>query len=493
MYTRFLDPNIFASYFREYVVDPKGDPAEVEFQKKISSAYIRAAEAQAIVSETISLNLFASDLNITQRMSSKSMELVCQVPSGSLFPAHYDGMKYSDFLLAHPKLVPFAFDIALLYEQAGNKEIADEIRKQTINFVRTSPKSPDPDDEHFLFSSLPGKFPVGVRRYCLEDTSRNESNLEHGVDLTRRLEIDVHYPAVQTKEPVYQIHRLNTDGVTDPSEKERLQNRWDRSQPDLEPSLEEKFPIIIFSHSFTSNANCCQNIVEPLVSHGYCVITINHPATNDRTFSLGHYQVPQIPRSAIFDVDSREAMTNAKDIEFVLNEIKTHKDFQAFLGESLDLDSPIGVFGQSLGGIAALEACRLQPSKIKAGLNLDGGFGYDPEPEKLVNQPFLTLLSNHEHDLDGLEQDEEIEEGEKEERQKLKKAYEKDMAAIEVFHKNNPKADRIPFPEAEHVDFSIVPAVWPKDPPNPYFKGIVKKTNKLVLNFFNLHLKEIAS
>jgi pimeloyl-ACP methyl ester carboxylesterase len=448
-----------------------------ECRNRILSIYHRSIEANAISSAMQSRNLFTSALSITKKMSGESEELVCHLPSHSLLPSTYEGMKLSELLQAHPKFELFAFDLALHYEKAGFKSFADEIRREVLNFKRTSPKSPNENDSHFLFPPLPGKFSVGTKRFYFEDPSRNETELGSQSDLTRRLEIDVYYPAVQTKEPEYQAFPLNTEWITDPSKKECLENLWVRSQPGLPPMREEKFPMIIFSHGYGCNSNFYQQIVEPLASHGYCVVTVNHPSTNVFTFSLGHYQLPM--RRVSDDPSASEAvLINTRDLEFVIDQINVHPDFRSFFGESLDFGA-IGVFGHSLGGTTSLEICRSLPEVVKAGLNLDGYFSYSTHPNSKVNQPFHTISAT------ALEPD--IKE---EDRRQREEDFKLNQEAYERLRQISPNASRTVFSDALHMDFCLIPMLPTfEGKPNPHYADIVRRTNEEVLKFFNQHLK----
>ena len=146
------------------------------------------------------------------------------------------------FSIAH------VFDGALGIERAGNKPLADEIRRAAIDCVSTSPTQPKVDDPHFLTPPLTGEFSVGVRSFCLEDASRNERDMGHLIDSTRRLEIDVYYPGVGSQEHGFRVQPfIIDDGFSDPVLLPQLQNSWTRSQPpDSLPLLKQSFPLFFF-------------------------------------------------------------------------------------------------------------------------------------------------------------------------------------------------------------------------------------------------------
>lgn len=393
-------------------------------------------------------------------------------------PAFEGIVAISNILKGYPDFAPYAFDVAMDMEKAGNKPIADKIRRIASGVIKTSISSPAIDDPHFLTSPLTGKHPVGVRSFYVEDASRNENDLGHDVNSPRRLELNVHYPALQNKEPSYRVD-ANVEEIAfpNPLKKEKFNNLWTRSQPGLEPSFDEQFPVVIFSHGWGQNHSEYQHIVEELASQGYCVITINHPFSNFVTSYMGHSQdlSQQDKFGTLGEIHqnqkiAEEVLINAKDIDFILHQIKTGQieDF-ASLSKIMDFDA-IGVVGHSMGGAAALQACRDTPA-IKAGINIDGKIFQNQEKEDISLPPFLII------NADGEEIDPAVTEKRKE---------------WDEFQHQHPLSTKIDIPNATHRGFTMSPLFIARETgkADGSFEEITRTTNQTIRSFFDLHLKK---
>lgn len=230
----------------------------------------------------------------------------------------------------HPQLAVDAYDLAMTAEKAGKKDVADVIRKQVVSITPTSPKSPLESDVHFLTPKLTGPYQVGVKKYYLEDSSRNEKDLGHEIDRTRRVMIDVHYPAVQSKEPEYRLQP--TYLVPSPYEYPplKVEGGWTRSQPDLHPVSEKKFPVVLFSPGMGCSHDYYQEMIEEISSHGFCVITVNSPFISGYTPFLGHSpeELPDVPLhdDKFIQRVNAEVENKAQDLKFVIEQIKTMEE-----------------------------------------------------------------------------------------------------------------------------------------------------------------------
>jgi predicted dienelactone hydrolase len=80
----------------------------------------------------------------------------------------------------------------------------------------------------------------------------------------------------------------------------------------------------------------------------------------------------------------------AEDLAFVIDRLIDIDSENNILRDKLDIDR-IGVFGMSLGGIAANEIC-LTDKRIRAGINMDGGL-YGTLLEAKLHVPFMFLNS----------------------------------------------------------------------------------------------------
>jgi dienelactone hydrolase len=123
--------------------------------------------------------------------------------------------------------------------------------------------------------------------------------------------------------------------------------------------------------------------VEELASHGYIVVAMDHPYGTDATV----FPDGRIVRSAIGggeDYSSQAAFEDfirkatdetkirARDARFVLDVLEKWNtaDPQGLLTGKIQMTS-VGIFGHSLGGTVAVQACWLDP-RFKAALDMDG-------------------------------------------------------------------------------------------------------------------------
>jgi predicted dienelactone hydrolase len=169
------------------------------------------------------------------------------------------------------------------------------------------------------------------------------------------------------------------------------------------------FPVLVFSHGFGESSLTYSAQLADLASHGFVVFGIEHPydafavwlpdgrvvpfaaalwdSARGRKNGAVAYQLAQVP-------------VRAADIRFVLDRIVDLDHAPAHNGlfaGRLDVKR-IGVFGHSLGGIAAASACRTDV-RIRACANedadddgrpFDGGTAAMP-----IKQPFLFMATGH--------------------------------------------------------------------------------------------------
>ncbi|OGX86765.1 hypothetical protein BEN47_12320 [Hymenobacter lapidarius] len=171
-----------------------------------------------------------------------------------------------------------------------------------------------------------------------------------------------------------------------------------------------RFPVLLFLEGVTGFRQMNTFQVEELVSHGYVVAALDQPGTAAAVvFPNGHRaaglpvaqlralirpsHVRSVPRARLFGralADTSLVPYLAQDVRFVLRRLAgLHQaDPHGLLTGRLDVQRA-GVFGISLGGIVAAEACRVEP-RLRACLVLDA-----PVPTAVVRaglrQPTLWL------------------------------------------------------------------------------------------------------
>lgn len=388
-----------------------------------------------------------------------------QIRIESAYERGVGSLDLGHLLKDHPVLIPDAYDLAMTAEKVGRKDVADAVRRHVVSVIPASPASPSNSDARFLTQELTGEYAVGVKKFYLEDASRNEKDLGHDVDRTRRVMIDVHYPATPNKEVGYRIQPTYANGPP-----LKVDGGWTRSQPGIAPVPEKKFPVVLFSPGWGCSHDFYQHIVEELASHGFCVVSVNSPFTSGFTCGdtafLGHDQ-PVLPDPEPGDeaelMFATEVMNKAEDLKFVMKQIKL--DAIEGLEGVLDKNS-IGVLGHSLGGSAGVQLSRSDKT-VKAGINLDGKLSGDDTNSQLEN-PFLNIITNG-----MIKPNNEIEEG-----------------IIKKFKEVHTDSHKLILHNADHMDFSSYDLFdWKGEPPDETQAPVRNITNNYVCAFFKTHLK----
>jgi predicted dienelactone hydrolase len=163
------------------------------------------------------------------------------------------------------------------------------------------------------------------------------------------------------------------------------------------------YPVVILSPGQGTNVEFFAGIAGELASHGYVVVGINHPYDVAAVALSGgevarHHPGPFEFRAHQDWVEGRVEERKA-DILFALEELaRLNESGDETLSGSVDL-ARVAVMGHSLGGIAAAEACRVEP-RFLACLNLDGiqpggAFSvYENAPPP--DQPFMMITKERE-------------------------------------------------------------------------------------------------
>ena len=147
------------------------------------------------------------------------------------------------------------------------------------------------------------------------------------------------------------------------------------------------FPLVVYSHGFTSTRDGGAYIQEFLASHGYVVVAVNYPLTN--------MNAPGGP-------NVKDVVNQPGDVSFLID---TLLEQSATPGHSLEdmIDaSRIGVTGISLGGLTSTLAA-FHPDwadgRIRASLSIAGPTAlFTPEFFQHRDVPFLMLAG----DIDAL-------------------------------------------------------------------------------------------
>lgn len=262
-----------------------------------------------------------------------------------------------------------------------------------------------PDWTHTTALPVPtGPYAVGVATIRLVDSTRPTSR--HLA--VRPLTVQVWYPAMRNGRPGAPY--LSEAGLLD----SMIQSKYlDLSEAELRGLGEVRvsvypdgrpvasptprgWPVILFSHGLGVARAGYSALSQELASRGYVVLTVDHPlggftlGPDGRVLTPGADSVPlsyqgHPYRSAVGDW--------ALDAGLVIRALARGTPLPA----SLVLDtSRVGMLGHSLGGAAALEACRIS-DLFRACTDMDGA-PFGEVETRGVGKPFLILLSEPDHD-----------------------------------------------------------------------------------------------
>jgi predicted dienelactone hydrolase len=206
-------------------------------------------------------------------------------------------------------------------------------------------------------------------------------------------------------------------------------------------AAEGSFPVLVFSHGYTSYVNQNTPLMEELASHGYVVFSLGHTYDASVVFPDGRVRgfgdhVARWMETAFENqeelleemeilVQSEDPATRRELLQKQIDQARRDKANRLGVGLSwdiwvedrlrffevleglqsgtrpsrftgrLDLET-IGLFGMSFGGATAAEVCHLDP-RCRAAINIDGGhmYGYDSDLlDGNISKPLLMVHSS---------------------------------------------------------------------------------------------------
>jgi hypothetical protein len=146
---------------------------------------------------------------------------------------------------------------------------------------------------------------------------------------------------------------------------------------------ERRYPVVLYTPSWSGIRTECTLQVEELASHGYVVVGIDHPYSSrivafpdgriaHRRFLGNEDYSSEAAMEAFVRTADQQVEIRAIDASFVLNSLErlNGNDPDGLLTGNLDL-ARAGIFGFSLGGGTAAQACWLD-RRFQAGLDMGG-------------------------------------------------------------------------------------------------------------------------
>lgn len=252
---------------------------------------------------------------------------------------------------------------------------------------------------------LTGSHPVGARRKILMDASRRDP---WAPATSRELMVDVHYPAAQESFPLehYYLSNAATElGIQEwaPKQEKRLglvadEVNWQFRTHGHEwaPVADGSYPVLLLSAGPERMRTSYRGLAEELASHGYIVVSIDHPYDSAVVEFYPKRRVVE-PADAMVDVPREIAdETRARDIEYVAGHLA---DVDAAVARAADQEH-VGLLGwtgvgtpqlsrlRSIAGVHAIASIGGLPSTVDTA-----GAGETPllmiAPERSVARPVV--------------------------------------------------------------------------------------------------------
>jgi len=252
------------------------------------------------------------------------------------------------------------------------------------------------------FTKPTGPYGVGTHDYHWVDAARPELFTKDSTD-KRHLMVQIWYPADISLGATPAKYVRNPDEFANPAEFKPVLHVITNSVLDAPVArAERKYPVLLYNHGGGWNRFSATFNVEQLASHGYIVVSIEHP---------GFSKIAAFPDGYRFAGDTLQFKPTGKmkddlaaswawlgdvvfvswmkDATFALDKIEElNRDAGSPLVGRLDLDR-IGALGWSFGGAAAIELSRSDP-RIKAAVDHDGQL-FGAVRDVGTRRPFMLL------------------------------------------------------------------------------------------------------
>ena len=322
------------------------------------------------------------------------------------------------------------------------------------------------------FKTPSGNYEVGTRSVMLT----NNKNKKNEKDMM----IQLYYPSVDNKGK-FTDYSLDIDALR--HELARTQGMPDmitghmnqiktHSYLDGKVASDETFPLLIFSHGMTlyNRQNTFQ--LEELASYGYVVAAVNYTKDSALTLFENQAYVPYEDKDLTLDYLDKHNLEWQADARFVLDSLldKKNKKYDDVM-KQVDTDK-IGALGHSYGGATSTYSL-INDDRIKAAINMDGGFYGPAIKEGDITKPFLLMNAS-----DTIKN---MKEG-------------KDPLFVECGIRNDqvnqPGVYKLILPNTDHGSFTDLAGFSPLIAvKNADYKKTFETINQVSLGFFDQHLK----
>ncbi|MDO4260344.1 MAG: hypothetical protein Q4C87_12575 [Actinomycetaceae bacterium] len=339
---------------------------------------------------------------------------------------------------------------------------------------------PDPTGENDL---------LGVTQMTLTDSSREETFTPDPND-KRTLNVTIYFPAdstLSTQED--SVAHLPEDALSTPilsqfaipeALRPVLASLFDHSRliktHSTEGLLPHSGPLPILFYSPGMGTVSADNIplFEELASHGFIVVTTDHPYTSGPTLSS------EINETTTTEQHNEFVTQRGKDLSFLLDQMAAaNEDPSNIFHGHIDIEK-VGVLGFSYGAATTVQTLASDP-RFKAGFGMDGAM-YGDDVDKDIPQPLLYALSTN-----TLRQLTSLQSGSAD--MPLTPAQQKEQAAnieraITIMGAPNARRWTVTMQDSVHLSYTFVPLLAPALIPSPHSAQEVPTIRALAVDYF---------
>lgn len=239
-----------------------------------------------------------------------------------------------------------------------------------------------------------GLHPVGRRTLHLVDRHRPDPWVPAA--RARELMVSVSYPARSSgARPAAYMTRseaqrlLELKGLAGVVPAATVAGTRTHAQADAPPAP-GRFPLVLLSPGFSVPRTTLTALAVDVAARGYVVAAVDHAYESVGTEFPGGRVPPCVACDRVgVDVDEATVVRGrAADLSFVIDELTGRRSTGA-LARLID-PGRIGVAGHSIGGAAAL-ATMAADRRVRAGVNLDGGFFVPDAGHRIGGRPFMMV------------------------------------------------------------------------------------------------------
>lgn len=251
-----------------------------------------------------------------------------------------------------------------------------------------------------------GPYTVGTTLMNLQDTSRAE--IFGPKEGSRELRLQVWYPSDSNENKSETLWLIDGKSTLDalcrayelPSfALDHFSEVKTNSYKDTSVSItENKYPVIVMSHGWSSSRLLHQNFAETLASHGYIVIGIDHTyiaaMTRLKNGDIADFDHEILPEEDFIDEGKSMIEVFSADIEYVINQLGIINEEHKILKQKMDLET-IGLLGHSTG--AGADVMYAMEHEVSAIIGFDAWV----EPFEITDMPkapSLFIRSGEWHD-----------------------------------------------------------------------------------------------